>query len=57
MAIRESKEKRKARSAAAAVVAETQRVAAEVGTKAVARAAYRRANTKQARLKRMTNKT
>jgi hypothetical protein len=40
------------RSTAAATTAEAQRVVAEVGTKAVARAAYRKANTKEARGKR-----
>lgn len=51
--VNESKEKRRSRAGAAAITAEAQRVKAEVGTVAVARAAYRKANTKEARAKRV----
>jgi hypothetical protein len=51
--VNESKEKRRARSGAAAVVAAAQRTAAVVGAVAVAREAYRKANTKDARSKRV----
>ena len=51
--VNESKDKRRSRTGAAAVTAEAQRVKAEVGTVAGARAAYRKANTKEARAKRV----
>lgn len=47
---------RSKRRAVAAAEAEKQRVAAEVGPKAVERAAYREANTRSARLKRAAQK-
>jgi len=51
-AVQESRSKRQARSVAAGVEAEKQRVKDEVGTKAVARAALRKDNTRDARQKR-----
>lgn len=48
----ETKHDRRARNNAAAIEAEKQRVKNEVGTKAVDRAAYRKANLRDARQKR-----